>query len=191
MVTPHVIESKGAPLCPACGALITVAAHLDGRPPEKGDVSVCVRCQAIAEVEDPTTSALVPIDISRVPEHSRERVLAIQRGLRRALLMVCRPVDPDKAQARAMEITRMPKMKQADAFEGILDEQCYTVLGYLRADSIDIMDVDGRVVGQARPGDSFVSADVDKAVCQHCHSLNRLPRAQCLQCGAMLQAEPV
>jgi hypothetical protein len=70
--------------------------------------------------------------------------------------LVVRPENPAIAIARGLEVQRLPKHLQSEAFQRLLDEQTYTFVGYLGEDE-NIEDEDGRVLGKMVPGDSITS----------------------------------
>ena len=81
------------------------------------------------------------------------------RGLSRkdvdSMITVIRPSDPGKALLRASEILALALDERERAFQSMLHEQPYTVMGYLAGNHI--VDSNGKIVGKIEPGDSFVT----------------------------------
>ncbi len=78
--------------------------------------------------------------------------------MKKPLLHVIRPADPDKALRRAFEITKMsPGPEQDVAFENLVHEQPYVVVGF--AHGAVIRDGAGVYLGPIQPGDSLVEID--------------------------------
>lgn len=74
--------------------------------------------------------------------------------------VVMRPANPQKALDRAEEILKIrDKKAQSSAFDNMLEEQPYTIMGFLHG--YNIVDKDNKIVGRVEPGDSFATIDAE------------------------------
>lgn len=74
--------------CPYCGHVTDCASNLTGphRKPHGGDLSICIRCGAIAQYLDHKLVVLTAVERAGLPPHIKEQLNGIRAAWRRAFL---------------------------------------------------------------------------------------------------------
>lgn len=132
---PHVMPGWGCCACKADPALQGMSVY-NGIERE-----ACKRCGH---------KRCCPMPAAMMPADSKRLSLVERDG---EPLAVIRPEDPKKALKLAR---KAGKSKDPNAFDRVLTQQSYTFMGLLRKDQKIVDPVTLEVLGELKPGDSFV-----------------------------------